>query len=124
MRAALNNLRIETAGTEAKAEERLEAALEMKVEEARGDSVEVEEGGDGTLREIGALEFLTQDAEPSRTTLVDALNVFDEMSRLEMLWTVRHRWLAGARFAFNWYRHWAQLLLRQLVELLVTILSR
>ena len=41
-----------------------------------------------------------------------------------MLWTVWHRWLAGARFAFNFYRHWAQLLLRRLGEPLVTILSQ
>ena len=41
-----------------------------------------------------------------------------------MLWTVRHRWQAGARFSFNFYKHWAQLLLRQLGELPVTILSR
>ena len=41
-----------------------------------------------------------------------------------MLWTVRHRWPAGARFAFNFYRHWVQLLLRQTGEPPVTILSR
>ena len=41
-----------------------------------------------------------------------------------MLWTVRHRWPAGARFTFNFYRHWAQLLLHQTGEPPVTILSR
>ena len=41
-----------------------------------------------------------------------------------MLWTVRHRWPAGERFAFNCYRHWAQLLLCQPGEPPVTILSR
>ena len=46
------------------------------------------------------------------------------MSRLEMMWTVRHCWLAGARFAFNCYMHWVQLLLRQPGEPSVTILSR
>ena len=50
-----------------------------------------------------SLEFLTQDAEPSGTTLVDARNGFNELRRLEMLWTVRHRWPAGARFTFNLY---------------------
>ena len=40
-----------------------------------------------------------------------------------MLWTVHHRWLAGARFAFNCYKHWSQLLLRQTGEFPVTILS-
>ena len=39
-----------------------------------------------------------------------------------MLWTVRHRWTTGARFAFNFYRHWAQLLLSQPGEPSVTIL--
>ena len=41
-----------------------------------------------------------------------------------MLWTVRHRWPAGARFAFNCYRHWEQLLLHQPGEPPVTIMSR
>ena len=85
---------------------------------------EGEEGGGGTQRPLEALEFLTQDAEPSGTTLVDARNGFNELSRLVMLWTVRHRWPAGARFAFNCYKNWAQLLLRQPGELSVTILSR
>ena len=62
---------------------------------------EGEEGGGGTQRALEALEFLTQEAEPSGTTLLDACNGFNELSRLAMLWTVRHRWPAGARFAFN-----------------------
>ena len=41
-----------------------------------------------------------------------------------MLWTVRHCWPAGARSAFNCYRHWEQLLLRQPGEPPITILSR
>ena len=41
-----------------------------------------------------------------------------------MLWTVWHLCPAGARFAFNLYRHRAQLLLRQPEEPPVTILSR
>ena len=35
-----------------------------------------------------------------------------------------HRWPAGARFAFNCYRHWAQLLLHEPGEPPVKILSR
>ena len=58
------------------------------MEEDRGS--EGEEGGRGTQRSLGALEFLTQDAEPSGTALVDARNGFNKMSRLAMMWTVRH----------------------------------
>ena len=55
------------------------------MEEAGGDVVEGKEGGVGTLRALGALEFLTQDAEPSGTTLVDACNGFNDLIRLEIL---------------------------------------
>ena len=41
------------------------------------------------------LEFLIQEVESSVITLVDAHNGSNELSRLAMLWTVRHRWLAG-----------------------------
>ena len=44
--------------------------------------------------------------------LVDARNAFNEGNRTSFLWTIRHRWPAGARFTFNCYRHWAQLLVR------------
>ena len=97
--ASFNNLRIETAGSEEEAEEGLAAALEMEVEGDRGS--DGEEGGGGTQRALEALEFLNQEYEPSGTTLVDAHNAFNELSRLAMLWTLRHRWTAGARFAFN-----------------------
>ena len=46
---------------------------------------EDKEGGDGTLRAMGALEFLTQDAELSETTLADSCNGFNKLSRLVML---------------------------------------
>ena len=85
---------------------------------------EGEEGGEGTQRALGSLEFLTQEAEPSGTTLVDARTGFNELSRLAMLWTVQHRWPAEAMFAFNLYRHWAQLVLSQPGGVPVTILIR
>ena len=102
--AGLNNLNIETAGTEEEAAEGLEAALgmasqEMEVEEDRGSEGEYESGE--SPRALGALELLTQEAEPSRTTLIDARNGFNKLSRLAILWNVWHRWLVGARFAFN-----------------------
>ena len=40
------------------------------------------------------------------------------------MWTVQHRWPAGAKFAFNCYIHWTQLILPQPGEPPVTILSR
>ena len=70
----------------------------MEVEENRG-SEEEEEGGE-TQRSLGALEFLTQKAEPIGTTLVDARNGFNKLIRLAIMWTVRHRWPVGARFPF------------------------
>ena len=84
--ACLNNLNIETGETEEEAAEGLAVALEMEVEEV-GASEGKKEGG-GTQRSLGALEFLSQEADPSGTTLVDARNGFNEMSRLAMLWTV------------------------------------
>ena len=54
-----------------------------------------------------ALEFtgiLDQDVELGGTTPVDDRNGFNDLSRLGMLWKVRHRWPEGARFAFNCYR--------------------
>ena len=96
----------------------------MEIEVEGGNVVEVEEGGVVNLRALGTLELLTQDEEPSRTTLVDSHNGFNKLILLEMLWTVQSNWPAGARFAFNCYMHWAQLLLRQPGERLVTILSR
>ena len=37
---------------------------------------------------------------------------------------MRHQWPSGARFAFNFYRHWAQLLLCQTGQPPDTILSK
>ena len=74
-------------------------ALEMEVEE--GGAREGEEESDGTQRELEDLELLTQESVLSGTMFIDAHNGFNELSRLGMLWTVRHRWPAGTRFAFN-----------------------
>ena len=80
MLAEINNLTIETAGTEKEAAEVLEAVMEMEIEEYRGS--EGEEGVDRTQRSLGALYFLTQDADPSGTTLVDSPNGFNELRML------------------------------------------
>jgi hypothetical protein len=47
---------------------------------------------------------------PRVTLLVDARNGFNELGRKIMLWTVHHTWAAGSHFAFNCYRHTAQLI--------------
>ena len=118
----LNEPSIGKAGMEEEAAEGLAAAIGMELEEDRES--EGEEGVGGTQWALEALEFLTQDAEPSITTLVDAPNGFNKLSLLAMLWAVQHRWPAGERFAFNCYLHWAQLLLHNPGEPPVTILSR
>ena len=56
--------------------------------------------------------------------LVDSCNGFNELSRLVMLRILRHLWPAWARFALNYYNHWAQILLPHTGELPVTMLSR
>ena len=98
-----SNLNIETAGTKEEAAAGMAEALGMEVEEDEGS--EGKEGDGGTQRAPEALEFLTQEAEPSGTTLFDARNGFNYLSRLAILWTVRHRWPTGARFALNYYKH-------------------
>ena len=56
--------------------------------------------------------------------LVDARNGFNEINRIALLWTVRHLWPQGSRFAFNCYRHAANLFVRQPKGLCETILSQ
>ena len=80
--ASLNNFRIDTAATEDETEEIFMAEQEMEVEEGREDLMEEEEEGDGTQRALGALDLLTKDSDPSVTTIVDAHNGFNELSRL------------------------------------------
>ena len=57
-------------------------------------------------------------------TLCGVCNGFNEMIRLDMLWTVQYFWPEWVRFTFNCYKHWEKLLLRQLVEPPVTLLIR
>ena len=97
MAGLLNILNIEMRGTAEEAEEGLEAEIGMEVEVDGEDDGEGEgdEEGDGTSRALGDLEFLTQDAEPSGTTLVYDCNGFNKLICLEMLWTMHHHWPAG-----------------------------
>ena len=90
----LNNLSLDTGGTEEEAAEGLEAALGVKVDGygKDEDAGKSEEEGVGNLRALGSQEFLSQDADPSGTTLVDARNGLNELRRLAILWTVQHCW--------------------------------
>jgi hypothetical protein len=63
---------------------------------------EAEAEGEGEEEEYG----------PEGLTLIDAKNGFNELSRYSMLWTARHQWPTGARFAFNCYRHYARCIVR------------
>ena len=56
--------------------------------------------------------------------LIDAKNAFNEQNRMLMLWTVRHEWPTGARFAFNCYRHWSVLYIRDADGSASTIYSK
>ena len=44
--------------------------------------------------------------------LVDANNVFNEINRVRMLWTVQKLWLSGYHLVFKCYIHWSSLVLR------------
>ena len=92
MAVGIENLSIETAGTEEEAAERLEAALGMEINKDGEGECEGEKWGEGTQRTLGDLYLLTQDADPSGKMLVDDCNGFNKLSRLAMLWTVWHRW--------------------------------
>jgi hypothetical protein len=61
---------------------------------------------------------------PNAALLVDAFNGFNELGRKGALWTVRHLWTGGSRFAFNCYRHAAQLILRRRGRECIIILSQ
>ena len=39
--------------------------------------------------------------------------MFNEENHTDILWTVRHECPSGARFAFNCYRHWYTLVIRE-----------
>ena len=44
--------------------------------------------------------------------LADAANGFNNLSRLEMLWTVAYQWPRASRSAFNCYRYFPHLVIR------------
>ena len=56
--------------------------------------------------------------------LVDARNAFNELNRYTMLWTVRHLWPSGCRFAFNCYCCWTPLFIRGRAGTLFSLFSK
>ena len=69
-------------------------------------------GCEGAVHGINALWNDLSAGERHGFLLIDADNGFNEFSRIQMLWTCRHEWPQGARFAFNLYRHQSLLLVR------------
>ena len=65
-----------------------------------------------TIDSEPAGEGIAPQVNPTVTLSVDAKNGFNELGRKAMLWTVRHLWAKGSRFAFNCYRHSSLLVLR------------
>jgi hypothetical protein len=72
----------------------------------------LEAGIEGGIHAIEELWKQHEEEEEWGFLLVDASNAFNELNRTAMLWTIRHEWPSGARFAFNCYRHWATLVIR------------
>ena len=72
----------------------------------------LEAGIEGAVHAVRAMWNGAADNEEWGFLLVDAANAFNAGNRTAILWTVRHRWPSGARFSFNCYRHWSQLMIR------------
>jgi hypothetical protein len=72
----------------------------------------LEAGIEGGVHAVQNLWELHQHEEDWGFLLIDAKNAFNEQNQTAMLWTVRHEWSPGARFALNCCRHWSTLLLR------------
>ena len=89
--------------------------------EARANLVLTQEEQDE--EEMAAAET-AEATEQEILLLVDAANGFNMLSRLGMLWTVRHRCPKLSRFAFNCYRHEICLLCRRTGQDALILLSK
>ena len=61
---------------------------------------------------MSALWDELSEGEDNGFLMIDADNGFNAYSRIRMLWTIRHLWPAGARFAFNCYKFQSMLIVR------------
>jgi hypothetical protein len=84
----------------------------------------LEAGVEGAIHAMQHVWAMHAEEEEWGFLLVDARNAFNELNRTAMLWTVRHEWPSGARFAFNCYRHHSTLMIRHNNGTGVTIPSR
>ena len=63
-------------------------------------------GCEGAVHGMSALfDEHTFETEQFGFLLIDAANAFNNFSRIQLLWNVRHLWPSGAWFAFNCYKH-------------------
>lgn len=70
-------------------------------------------GCEGGIHSMSALwDDLSKD-DGGGFLIGDGNNSFNELSRFQMLWMIRHKWPTGAWFAFNCYKHWSILLTRE-----------
>ena len=71
------------------------------------------EGQERALLVLEATGIMMHKSEPGGMTLYDAHNGFSNLIRLEILYMLSHHWPDWGQLDFNWYKHWAQLLLHQ-----------
>ena len=60
-------------------------------------------GVEGEVHTVSQAWVETDVDEKNGFLVIDAENAFNSISRVNMLWTLRHLWPTGARFAFNGY---------------------
>ena len=67
---------------------------------------------DGAVHRVQAIWYGNSTTDDWGFLLVDENNVFRNIHRVGMLWTVRHLWPSGDRFVFNCYRRWSLIFLQ------------
>ena len=85
---------------------------------------ELRAGVDGAKHGLSAICSEMESEENTGFLLIDADNAFNEASRINMLWTIRHEWPAGARFASNCYPHHSLLVVRNPGDKPLTFFSK
>ena len=72
----------------------------------------LEAGVEGGIHALRLIWELHVQEEEWGFLLMDAKNAFNEGNWMQICWTIRHIWPAGARYVFNCYRHWSVLVVR------------